>query len=157
MIQEFVPPGHFYSVIPNITNEYNNIEEKFLQIDFNLESHQLILNELNDYLKYFEENFCIKNNEQLKTNIIKRQSQLKYTLMNDTFEWMDGRLLHYFLQKKKPRKMIEIGSGNSTLLTSNTNDLFKLGIEIICIEPYPSDYLKLLHSNHKITLIEKIF
>ena len=67
---------------------------------------------------------------------------------------MDARLLHYFLQKNKPKKIIEIGSGNSTLLTYNTKQIFNLNVDIICIEPYPKDYLKKLHKEGKITLIQ---
>ena len=67
---------------------------------------------------------------------------------------MDARLLHYFLQKNKPKKIIEIGSGNSTLLTYNTKLMFNLDIDIICIEPYLSNYLEKLNDTGKITLIQ---
>lgn len=147
MINEHYSPGHFYSVIPNITKDYNNNTTKFLNLDFNEESHKLILNEINDYLVKFDKEFG-------HTNVSERQNNLKYTLLNGAFEWMDARLLHYFLQKNKPRKIIEIGSGNSTLLTYNTKLMFNLDVDIICIEPYPSNYLKDLHKTGKITLIE---
>ena len=147
MINEHCSPGNFYSVIPNITKDYNNNTTKFLDLDFNEESHKLILNEINDYLVKFDIEFGHKN-------VSERQNKLQYTLLNGAFEWMDARLLHYFLQKNKPRKIIEIGSGNSTLLTYNTKLMFNLDVDIICIEPYPSDYLKKLHNTGKITLIE---
>jgi len=68
---------------------------------------------------------------------------------------MDGRaIITLFLQKNKPKKIIEIGSGNSTLLTYNTKLMFNLDIDIICIEPYPSDCLKKLNDTGKITLIQ---
>jgi len=57
MINEFVPPGHFYSIIPNITKDYNNNDTKFLNLDFNQESHKIILNEINDYLTNFDKEF----------------------------------------------------------------------------------------------------
>ena len=34
-INECFTPGHFYSVIPNITKDYNNNNTKFINIDFN--------------------------------------------------------------------------------------------------------------------------
>lgn len=147
MINEFVPPGHFYSVIPHVTKTYNNNDTKFLNLDFNEESHTVILNELNTYLKNFDDAFGHKN-------VLERQNNFKYTLLNGAFEWMDARLLHYFLQKNKPKRLIEIGSGNSTLLTYNTKKMYDLDVEIICIEPYPSDYLKKLNKLGEITLIE---
>lgn len=153
MINEFVKPGHFYSVIPNITKEYNNNKPKFLDIDFNDNMHIKILDEINNYLKPFDEKFGINNTKDIKNIVLKRQSDFEYSLMNGAFEWMDSRLLFYFLQKNKPKKIIEIGCGNSTLLTYNTKKMFNLDIEIICIEPYPSDYLKKMHSQNKILLI----
>lgn len=147
MINEFVTPGHFYSVIPNITKDYNNNNTKFIDLDFNEQSHKSILNEINNYLVNFDKEFG-------HTDVAKRQNNLKYTLLNGAFEWMDARLLHYFLQKNKPKKIIEIGSGNSTLLTYNTKQMFNLDLEIICIEPYPSNYLNKLHATGKITLIK---
>lgn len=148
MINEFVKPGHFYSVIPNVTKDYNNKDTKFINLDFNEESHITILNEINNYLDKFD-------NEFGHVNISKRQYDFKYTLLNGAFEWMDARLLHYFLQKNRPKKIIEIGSGNSTLLTYNTKQMYNLDLDIICIEPYPTDYLKELHKIGEITLIEK--
>jgi len=150
MINEQFPPGHFYSVIPNITTDYtnNNNNTKFKNLDFNEESHKSILNEINNYLVKFDKEFG-------HTNILQRQNNLQYSLLNGAFEWMDARLLHYFLQKNTPKKIIEIGSGNSTLLTYNTKLMFNLDVDIICIEPYPSDYLKKLHDTGKITLIQK--
>ena len=147
MIQEFVPPGHFYSVIPKITEKYNNNDIKFTNLNFNEDSHKSILNEINDYLTKFDKEFGHKD-------VKKRQDNLQYTLLNGAFEWMDARLLHYFLQKNKPKKFIEIGSGHSTLLTYNTKMMFNLDFDIICIEPYPSDYLKKLSKTGKITLIQ---
>jgi predicted O-methyltransferase YrrM len=141
------PPGHFYSVIPNITKAYNNDNTKFINLDFNEESHKLILSEINNYLINFDEEFGHKD-------VIRRQNNLQYTLLNGSFEWMDSRLLYYFLQKNKPKKIIEIGSGNSTLLIYNTKLMFNLDVDIICIEPYPSDYLKKLYNTGKITLIQ---
>ena len=154
MIQEFVEPGHFYSVIPNITNDYNNNETKFINLNFNEENHIQILDEIKNYLFDFDKTFGIDYDSNINENIIKRQNELKYTLMNSAFEWMDARLLYYYLQKNKPKKIIEIGSGNSTLLTYNTKTIFNLDVEIICIEPYPSSYLKKLHDLEKIKLIE---
>jgi len=147
MIEEIFSPGHFYSVIPNITKDYNNNTTKFLNLDFNDESHKLILNEIENYLVNFDKEFG-------HTNVLERQNNLQYSLLNGAFEWMDSRILYYFLQKNKPKKIIEIGSGNSTLLTYNTKKLFNLDLEIICIEPYPSAYLEKLSDIGEITLIK---
>jgi len=97
MIKEFVEPGHFYSVIPPITNEYQKHETTFLGLDFNEQSHLDILKELPFFLSTFDKEFGHKE-------VAERQQELKYTLLNGAFEWMDARLLHYFLQKKETKK-----------------------------------------------------
>jgi len=162
MISEFVDPGHFYSVIPNITNNYNNTNSKFLDLDFNDSNHTCILNELSNYLQDFDTSFGPINNNA--NTILQRKNSLQYSLMNGSFEWMDARILYYFLQKNKPKKIIEIGSGNSTLLMHNTKKKFNLDVEIICIEPYPEEstditsdhnWLKILAKKGEITLIEE--
>ena len=79
MINEFVDPGHFYSVIPSITEEYNNSKVKFLDLDFNKENHLDILNDISNYLSDFDNQFGHKN-------VIERQNDCKYTLLNGTFD-----------------------------------------------------------------------
>jgi len=143
MINEFVKPGHFYSVIPNITNDYNVKDPIYSDLSFNDDNHIAVLNEISTYLTRFDETFGAKI----------RQDQLTFSVPNGAFEWMDARLLHYFIQKKRPNKIIEVGSGNSTLLMENTKTMFNINTEITCIEPYPSDFLKIMHTSGKINLI----
>jgi predicted O-methyltransferase YrrM len=149
MIKEEYPPGHFYSVLPDIENEHLNWEPKYLGLDYNDESHINILNEIEQYLTKFDETFGIEDDvEELKL-------QHKYSLNNNAFTSLDARILHYYLQKNKPKKYIEIGSGMSTLLVLNTKEMFNLDLEIICIEPHPSPHLLSLHKQGKINLIIK--
>ena len=97
MISECFEPGHFYSVIPHITSNYNNTNPKFLDLDFNDSNHTCILNELNNYLQDFDTSFGSSNNNV--NTILQRKNNLQYSLMNGSFEWMDARILYYFLQK----------------------------------------------------------
>jgi len=83
MINEFVEPGHFYSVIPKITKEYNNNEIKFINLDFNEESHLQILEELNSYLTDFDETFGISIDNNLNENIIKKQNDLSNEISSE--------------------------------------------------------------------------
>ena len=105
-----------------------------------------ILDEISSYLTTFDETFGA-------SNAADRQKQHQYTLPNGAFEWMDARMLHYFIQKKRPNKIIEIGSGNSTLMMENTKRMFGLNTEITCIEPYPMEFLNTMHRAGKINLI----
>lgn len=152
MINEKWEQGHFYSVLPDIKEDSNiSSQEIFTNIDFNDKSHEEILDTLEDEL--LEYNFPIPGiNEETDTNIIidkcaeERDLNLSrnifnYFQINNSFEWMDGRMLFYFIKTYKPKKIIEIGSGWSTLLMYNTIKKFNLDTKIICIEPYPNPIL----------------
>ena len=151
MNTEFVPPGHFYSVIPNIDLKlckYDASLPKFIELEFNDENHNKVLNELPSILNNFDSLFGHSQ------DVIKIRSDAgKYSLMNGAFEWMDARLLYYMIKTKSPSKIIEIGSGHSTLLMSNTIEYFNMHTKILSIEPYPMDFLKALNDNRAISLI----
>lgn len=162
MISECFEAGHFYSVIPHITDEYNVTRRKFEGLDYNDGMHLSILGELSTYLEDFDTIFAPPHRDE--TTILHRKNNLQYSLMNGSFEWMDARMLYYFLRKNKPRKVIEIGSGNSTLLAYNTKKRFNLDFEIVCIEPYPDEstdvttdhnWLRALARKGEITLVEE--
>lgn len=152
MINEKWEQGHFYSVLPDIKEDSNVIsQEIFTNIEYNDKSHEEILDTLEDEL--LEYNFPIPGiNEETDINMIidkcaeERDLNLSrnifnYFQINNSFEWMDGRMLFYFIKTHKPKKIIEIGSGWSTLLMYNTIKKFNLDTKIICIEPYPNPIL----------------
>jgi len=67
-------------------------------------------------------------------------NKFEFSYENDQFIGLDPAVLHCFVRKYRPNKIIEIGSGCSTLVTSNAVKLNGSG-EIICIEPYPRDFI----------------
>jgi len=61
---------------------------------------------------------------------------------NPSFSWLDARFLFAFLRLAKPKRMIEIGSGFSSLLSADVNVRFlNSAMHLICVEPYPADFL----------------
>ena len=46
MINEYYETGNFYSVIPNITKDYNNTAPKFLNLDSNDKIQVFILRQI---------------------------------------------------------------------------------------------------------------
>ena len=61
---------------------------------------------------------------------------------NGLFEALDSRSLYCMLRMRSPKKMIEVGSGHSSLLAADVNTRWLEGkTEIVCIEPYPPDFL----------------
>ena len=62
---------------------------------------------------------------------------------NDQFGVLDAPTLFVFLRKLRPKRVIEIGSGFSSLLIADVNERFLEGsCEFTCIEPYPRNFLR---------------
>lgn len=67
----------------------------------------------------------------------------QFYLANSQFSGLDALTLFAMLRKYGPRRMIEVGSGFSTLLTADVNNRFlQSSLDLVCIEPYPRDFLK---------------
>lgn len=70
---------------------------------------------------------------------------LQFNLINGTHMAIDGNLYYGLIRRYQPRRIVEIGSGNSTLLAAaairrNVAE-GKPKSELYAIEPYPSDKL----------------
>lgn len=62
---------------------------------------------------------------------------------NTQFSWLDSRMLFAMLRETRPQRIIEIGSGYSSLLTADVNRRFLGGrLDMTCIEPYPRAFLR---------------
>lgn len=132
--------GHFYSPVVDagdIAAREATIwpaVPQVLGIDFNDASHQRVLDEW--YPQYFPD---YDYPEELQETA---QLSNFYT-RNPQFSWLDCRTLFVMLRALRPQRMIEVGSGFSSLLTSDVNRRF-LGrsIDFTCIEPYPREFLR---------------
>lgn len=75
----------------------------------------------------------------------KTDSPRQYYVANTTFGSVDGEVLYCMLRKFKPQRMIEIGSGNSTLLSAQAlrkNAEEKNPCDFTAIEPYANQMIK---------------
>ena len=62
---------------------------------------------------------------------------------NPQFSWLDARLLFVMLRHVAPARIVEVGSGFSTLLLADVNRRFLGGrTHVTCIEPYPPRFLE---------------
>lgn len=135
----FVPPGHFYSPIPNL-NEVRRNEEKLFHVlprsipgvELNEEGQIQLFDEFRKY--YADLPFKVKGTEGLR-----------YYFENPAFSYADGIFLYSMIRHFKPRRIIEVGSGYSSAATLDTNELF-FGNSIECtfIEPYTDLLLSLM-------------
>jgi predicted O-methyltransferase YrrM len=65
-----------------------------------------------------------------------------YTLQNSQFSEPDARALFALLRHWRPRRMVEVGSGYSTLLAADVNRRFlDCAMHLTAIEPHPRDFL----------------
>lgn len=61
---------------------------------------------------------------------------------NGMFEGLDARMLYALLRHRQPKRLVEVGSGHTSLLSGHVNEQHLGGsCEITCVEPYPPDFL----------------
>jgi predicted O-methyltransferase YrrM len=128
----FAPPGHFYSPLPALEEVRQNADRIFgdaprriAGLNLNEQGQLELLKELVAY--YPEMPF-----KALK------QDDLRYFFENPAFSWSDGILLYCMIRHLQPKRIIEIGSGFSSCLMLDTNELFFGGsIATAFIEPHP--------------------
>lgn len=69
-------------------------------------------------------------------------TESKFFVQNSQFSWLDCRTLFVILRQLKPKRLIEIGSGFSSLLSADVNQRFFNGsMEFTCVEPFPRGFL----------------
>ena len=136
----FSPRGHFDSPLVDVDDVSARRAQLWPQrpvilgIDFNDDYHRRILTEAFprwiDGYDYPDEG---RDDETLD----------RFYTRNSQFSWLDARLLFVMLRELRPRRIVEVGSGYSSLLMADVNRrFFDGGIDISCIEPYPRAFLQ---------------
>ena len=139
-IETAYPNGHFYSPVvdpgslePRVESFWRT-DPEILGIDFNDESHLQILQEdFPAYIEAYDYPESLEENAQLS----------RFYTQNSQFSWLDARALFVLLQKWQPRRVIEVGSGFSSLLIADVSvRILDKPFDFTCIEPYPREFLK---------------
>jgi len=139
-IRKAFPDGHFYSPIFDTTLLEKEVERiwpvdpEVNGIDFN-EDEQLrwITEILPKHLPFFDYPETVNQLDAADT----------FYQCNTQFGGLDARMLFAFLRETSPRRLIEVGSGFSSLLTADVNQRFLEGcMDFTCIEPYPRNFLR---------------
>lgn len=151
----FSEPGHFYSPVTS-PEELEALSDKFWPdqlpqspgIDYNDEQHQeLLTKHLPPLLLDFDYPDQGPHDTELTT----------YYRNNDQFGVLDAKALFSLLRHWQPRRMIEVGSGYSTLITLDVNRrFFDSRMEFTSIEPYPRAFLVNGNSGLKTLRAEKV-
>ncbi len=134
------PPGHFYSPIVDpetLRARQDSIwsrDQTILGIDFNDANHVRILTEV---FPRFIAGYTYVD------DLPETAELTEYSSNNSQFGWLDSRTLLVLLQHLRPRRIVEIGSGFSSLLTADVNNrLLNNSAKFSCIEPYPREFLR---------------
>jgi hypothetical protein len=127
-------PGHFYSPIPSREEVRRNADRIFsstdvLDIDLNIDKQFQLLEAFKTMRSDFPYDFLnAKENEKLRYRFIKRPQ----------YRYSDVMFLYQVIRHLEPQKIIEVGSGASSAVMLDINDLFfNSSIRFTFIEPYP--------------------
>jgi len=133
------PPGDFYSPIPDLEEIHRNEAAIWASPPQILEG--IDLNERGQ-LKLLKR-FRVFYKELPFSD--RKSAALRYHFNNPAFSYSDAIMLYSMIRYAKPRRIIEIGSGFSSCVTLDTNDLFFNGeIATTFIEPRPELFYSLI-------------
>lgn len=126
----WAPPGHYYSPIPNPQSDQSQLvlhhhPQTFLGIKLNPKQQLRFLSQLKPIIRHLPFD-------------LNQQVSRRYYYQNSYFNYIDGSVLSSLVQLIRPKQIIEIGSGFSTLCLLDTFDLLtNYHPKLTCIEPDP--------------------
>jgi predicted O-methyltransferase YrrM len=130
-----VTPVHFYQPIPDtreLVPELWDRESPLAGVDWRVDAQLALLDELGRYAAELDD-----------VPFEKTQREADFYLKNPLFGGTDALVLYALLRHAKPRRVVEVGSGFSTLLAVRALAANQGGT-VTCIEPYPSGFLRQL-------------
>tara|TARA_B100001778_G_C18516657_1_gene596803 strand:- start:153 stop:1100 length:948 start_codon:yes stop_codon:yes gene_type:complete len=130
------------------------IMDHYYEPKFNFSSREKI-----NYKQRYLNSINMNSNKQLKLlnklkfskeivnlNFNKKTDNFGFYLKNGSFEECDSEIYYQILRYFKPKKVVEIGSGYSTLVCLEANkknfDENNLKTKLTCIEPFENKWLK---------------
>lgn len=125
---------HYYELQFDFSKMNFGKDRDLSSIDFNVERQLHLI-----------QNFNYQN--ELKNLPLEKSKELKYYYHNTSFQSGDAELFYSIIRDVKPSNIIEIGSGNSTLLAMEAIKANKNDCTLTCIEPYEIPWLENLGVN----------
>ncbi len=143
-LKRFAPPGHFFSPIPSLdeirkdeSRIFESVPRDIIGVELH-ESQQLTL--LEEIAHYYKEMPFQPH----------KVDGLRYYFENPAYLYSDAIILHGMIRHLSPKRIIEVGSGFSSCVTLDTNELFfNNSISTTFIEPYPHLLMSLVKANDK--------
>lgn len=138
-------PGHFYSPVPDLNEIRSNINNIFVNkelpgIDLNTQNQIALLEE---FRAYYPEYPYIADNLSLNSR--------RYNKEDAWYRYSDSVFLYCMMRRFRPKKIFEIGSGHSSAIMLDINEMFFENCIInTFIEPYPEERLyKILNESDR--------
>lgn len=143
-LKRFAPPGHFSSPIPSldeVRRDESRIFESVPRDIIGVELHESEQLTLLDEIAHFYTDIPFQSH---------KVEGLRYYFENPAYSYSDAIILYGMIRYLKPQRIIEVGSGFSSCVTLDTNELFFNGsISTTFIEPYPHLLMSLVKENDK--------
>jgi predicted O-methyltransferase YrrM len=138
----FVPHGHFYSPIVDVDDLRARTSELWpsppdpgIGVDYRDAAHRDFLN---GQFAALVGDYDYPDTDPTPD----KPNDTTFFTFNGQFEWMDARVLFVMLRAIAPKRIIEVGSGFSTLLMADVNRRYlNSRTSITCIEPFPRPFL----------------
>ena len=135
-----VTPAHFYQPIPELRTLRPSLWEKpsdAVGIDFREAAQLALLRELGAYTHELDD----VPFEAPKRPEARSTDAPRYYFDNGAFGGTDAHVLYAMVRHLRPRQVLEVGSGWSTLVTERALAANGSGT-LRCIEPYPPPWLR---------------
>jgi len=143
-LKRFAPPGHFFSPIPSldeIRKDESRIFESVPRDIIGVELHEPEQLTLLDEIAHSYKEMPFQSH---------KVEGLRYYFENPAYSYSDAIILHCMIRYLEPKRIIEVGSGFSSCVTLDTNELFFNGsILTTFIEPYPHLLMSLVKDKDK--------
>ncbi|MFM0264767.1 class I SAM-dependent methyltransferase [Paraburkholderia sediminicola] len=140
-----IPPGHFYSPIPSLDDVRREEAKLFDTTHRTMPGVELREQEQLALLAQFAERFYADMPFQAD-----KVENLRFYFENPMFSYGDAISLYSMIRHLKPSRIVEVGSGFSSAVALDTNDLFFEGqIQTTFIEPYNERLLSLINQQDK--------
>lgn len=128
--------GHYHSPIPDdneVDKHYLILANSIADIDFDFQNQYQQLNEFSIFYNEMPWDFY----DDSKNNSFRYKNEKSF------YRFSDAIFLYLMMRRYKPKRIIEVGSGYSSAIMLDTNDLFFKGddIQFTFIEPNPQDRL----------------
>lgn len=141
-------PGHFYSPVPSREEVRNNADRIFsstevLDIDLNIDEQFKLLETFKTRRSDFPYDFPNdKENQSLRYRFINRPQ----------YRYSDVIFLYNVIRHLEPQRIVEVGSGASSAVMLDMNDLFfNSSIKLTFVEPYPERLYRYLNNQDQIS------